>query len=141
MVIYRREHTPLRIESEAAAEELADIRHRLGDWLRDVEVGALLIEDIVLVINEACTNCIEHAYRGHDVGTILLEVKAADAEIRARITDSGSWKQPKVNPGNSGRGLVLMRILSDTMEIDSGPTGTTIDITFSRSAKTESADV
>jgi PAS domain S-box-containing protein len=141
MVIYRREHTPLRIESEAAAEELVHIRHRLGDWLRDIEVRALLIEDIVLVINEACTNCIEHAYRGHEVGTILLEVRAVDAEIRARITDSGSWKQPKVNPGNSGRGLVLMRILSDTMEIDSGPTGTTIDITFSRSATAEPADL
>jgi anti-sigma regulatory factor (Ser/Thr protein kinase) len=94
----------------------------------------------VLVINEACTNCVEHAYRGHNVGAMLLEVNVHDGEIEARITDSGSWKIPKVNPGNSGRGLVLMRILSETMEINSSPTGTTIDITFRRSSATESVD-
>jgi PAS domain S-box-containing protein len=130
MVIYRRQRSPLRIESVAAADELAGIRHRLGDWLREAGVGQLMIDDIVLVINEACTNCVEHAYRGHNVGTMLLEVKIVGAEIQARITDSGSWKTPKVHPGNSGRGLVLMRILSDTMDITSSPTGTTIEITF-----------
>ncbi|SPM39962.1 stage II sporulation protein E [Mycobacterium numidiamassiliense] len=130
MVFYRRQRPPLRIESAAAADELADVRHRLADWLREADVPGTAIDDIVLVINEACTNCVEHAYRGHDVGTMLLEVKIVDAEIQARITDSGSWKTPKINPGNSGRGLVLMRILSNTMEITSSPTGTTIEITF-----------
>jgi PAS domain S-box-containing protein len=130
MVIYRRQRSPLRIESIAAADELADIRHRLGDWLREAGVAQPMIDDIVLVINEACTNCVEHAYRGHNVGTMLLEVKIVDAEIQARITDSGSWKTPKVNPGNSGRGLVLMRVLSETMDITSRPTGTTVEITF-----------
>lgn len=140
MVIYRREGAPLRIESEAAAEELADIRHRLRDWLRDLDVPDTLIEDIVLVVNEACTNCVEHAYRGHESGTMVLEVEAFDAEIAARITDSGSWKQPKANPGNSGRGLVLMQILSDTLEIDSAATGTTVDIIFRRSTPAERDD-
>jgi PAS domain S-box-containing protein len=140
MVFYRRQRAPLRIESSAAADELADIRHRLSDWLVDADVPRALIDDIVLVINEACTNCVEHAYRGHNVGVMLLEVNVHDGEIEARITDSGSWKIPKVNPGNSGRGLVLMRILSETMDINSSPTGTTIDITFRRSSATESVD-
>lgn len=140
MVFYRRERPPLRIESAAAADELAGIRHRLSDWLRDAGVPDPLIEDIVLVINEACTNCVEHAYRGHNVGTMLLEVKFVDDEIRAQITDSGSWKTPKINPGNSGRGLVLMRILSKTMDISSSPTGTTIEITFGQSAAAEPVD-
>ncbi len=140
MVFYRRERPPLRIESAAAADELAGIRHQLSDWLRDADVPDPLIEDIVLVINEACTNCVEHAYRGHNVGTMLLEVKFVDDEIRAQITDSGSWKTPKINPGNSGRGLVLMRILSKTMDISSSPTGTTIEITFGQSAAAEPVD-
>jgi len=140
MVIYRRQRAPLRLESAAAADELADIRHRLSDWLADADVPRALIDDIVLVINEACTNCVEHAYRGHNVGTMLLEVNVHDGEIQARITDSGSWKIPKLNPGNSGRGLVLMRVLSETMEINSSPTGTTIDITFRWSGATEAVD-
>ena len=47
------------------------------------------------------------------VGKMLLEAEAADGEIQARIVDSGSWKTPADNPGNGGRGLVLMRAISD----------------------------
>ena len=65
---------------------------------------------------------------------------SADGEVQARVTDSGSWKTPAANPGNSGRGLVLMRVLSDTMEIDSTPTGTTVDITFRLPAATGAVD-
>jgi anti-sigma regulatory factor (Ser/Thr protein kinase) len=130
MVIYRHQQASLRIETHAIADELATIRHRLADWLWGADVPHEMIDDIVLVVNEACTNCIEHAYRGHGLGTTLLEVETVDGEIRARVIDYGSWKPPAENPGNSGRGLVLMRAISDTLEIDSSPTGTTVDITF-----------
>jgi PAS domain S-box-containing protein len=140
MVIYRRQPAPLRIESEATADQLASIRHRLSEWLRAADVPDALVGDIVLVANEACTNCVEHAYRGHNVGTMLLEVKAVDGEIQTRVTDSGSWKTPAANPGNRGRGLVLMRAISNTMEIDSSPTGTTVDITFRLSTAADAVD-
>jgi PAS domain S-box-containing protein len=130
MVIYRRELAPLRIESAATADQLADVRRRLAGWLQAAGVEAAQAADIVLVVSEACTNCVEHAYVGHSVGSMLTEVTAAGDEIRARITDSGSWKPPAANPGNSGRGLVLMRTISDSMEMDTTPTGTTVDITF-----------
>jgi len=138
MVIYRHQGTPLRIESDATADQLVGMRHRLSRWLGAADVPEELAADIVLVVNEACTNCIEHAYLGHPVGSMLLEAKATDAEILARVTDAGSWKTPAANPGNSGRGLVLMRALSESMEIDSSPTGTTVDISFRR--PTVSAD-
>jgi PAS domain S-box-containing protein len=130
MVIYRHQGAPLRIESDATADQLVDIRRRLSRWLQAADVPDELAADIVLVINEACTNCVEHAYRGHPVGTMLLEAKAVDDEIRARVSDAGSWKTPAADPGNSGRGLALMRALSNAMEIGSSPTGTTVDISF-----------
>ena len=65
MVIYRHELVPLRIESDATADKLAGIRHRLTGWLRAADVPGELAADIVLVVNEACTNSVEHAYRGH----------------------------------------------------------------------------
>jgi PAS domain S-box-containing protein len=135
MVIYRHQPTRLRIESEAVAEQLVNVRHRLAAWLRAVDVPDALAADIVLIVNEACTNCVEHAYRGHRVGTMLLEATVADGEVRTRITDSGSWKTPAANPGNSGRGLVLMRALSTAMELDTSATGTTVDITFRQPAQ------
>ncbi|MGE2817671.1 SpoIIE family protein phosphatase [Mycobacterium heidelbergense] len=133
MVIYRHQPKHFRTESEAAADNLVNIRHRLAVWLQSVGVANGLAADIVLVVNEACTNCVEHAYRGHPVGFMLVEANATEDEIRVRVVDAGSWKTPAANPGNSGRGLVLMRALSDTMEIDSSPTGTTVDISFGSS--------
>ncbi|OBG01098.1 stage II sporulation protein E [Mycobacterium sp. 852014-52450_SCH5900713] len=130
MVIYRHQQSPLRIENEASAARLVGIRHRLAEWLRTADVPDELAADIVLAVNEACTNCVEHAYTGQPLGTMLLDVELADGEIRARITDEGSWKPPEVNPGNGGRGLVLMRALSTAVELDCTPTGTTADITF-----------
>lgn len=130
MVVYRHRPSHLRIESEAAAEQLVTVRHRLAAWLRSAGVPDELAGDIVLVVNEACTNCVEHAYRGHAAGSMLLEADFADARIRTRITDAGSWKPPAADPGNSGRGLVLMRALSDAMDIHSTATGTTVDMSF-----------
>jgi PAS domain S-box-containing protein len=130
MVIYRHQHTPLRIETAATADQLVRIRHRLADWLRAGGVPEELVADIVLVVSEACTNCVEHAYRGFAAGTMLVEVSLAGDEVRTRITDRGSWKMPAANPGNGGRGLPLMQLLSDSMELDATAAGTTIDITF-----------
>ncbi|OBH58922.1 SpoIIE family protein phosphatase [Mycobacterium sp. E2479] len=130
MVIYRHQQTPLRIESVAAADQLAIIRHRLADWLRARGVTEDQAADIVLVVNEACTNCVEHAYRGFAAGAMLLEASLTDGEVRTQITDYGSWKTPPATRSNGGRGLPLMRALSDSMELDTTATGTTADITF-----------
>ncbi|OBJ17430.1 SpoIIE family protein phosphatase [Mycobacterium colombiense] len=130
MVIYRHRQTPLRIETGATADQLVIIRHRLADWLHAAGVPDDRAADIVLVVNEACTNCVEHAYRGFAAGTMLLEVSIADGEVRTRITDYGSWKMPAIPPGNGGRGLPLMRVLSDSMELDKTASGTTADIAF-----------
>lgn len=130
MVIYRHQHTPLRIETGATADQLVLIRHRLAAWLHAGGVTEDRAADIVLVVNEACTNCVEHAYRGFAAGTMLLEVDLADGEVRTRIADYGSWKMPGNPPGNGGRGLPLMRVLSDSMELDTTASGTTADITF-----------
>ena len=130
MVIYRHGQEPLRIESPAVADQLVNVRHRLSHWLRAADVPEEPVYDIVLVASEACTNCVEHAYRGDGAGTMSLEAHVVDGEIRVRITDAGSWKTPAVRPGNSGRGLVLMRALSDALDLHCTPTGTTVDFTF-----------
>jgi anti-sigma regulatory factor (Ser/Thr protein kinase) len=137
MVIYRHELVPLRIESHATADKLAGIRRRLAGWLRSADVPDELAADIVLVISEACTNSVEHAYRGHPVGTMLLEVEAVEGEVHARVVDWGSWKTPAESPGNGGRGLLLIRAISDSVELDCTRAGTTIDMNFRLPAAAE----
>jgi PAS domain S-box-containing protein len=130
IVIYRHKQLPLRIESPALAEELAGIRHRLAGWLRAADIPDPLVYDIVLAVSEACTNCVEHAYRGHGTGRLRLDARIRNGAVRARVTDAGSWKTPAADPGNSGRGLLLIRAISDVVKISGTPTGTTVDITF-----------
>lgn len=137
MVIYRHHQTPLRIESDATADQLVRIRHRLADWLRAAHITDELAADIVLVVNEACTNCVEHAYRGFVAGAMVVEASLGDGEVHTRITDYGSWKTPAANPVNGGRGLPLIKALSHAMELETAATGTTADITFRLPAASE----
>jgi PAS domain S-box-containing protein len=142
MVVYRHRLAPLRIETSATPEQLAPIRRQLTSWLGAAGVSEAQATDIVLVISEACTNCVEHAYVGHDVGRMRLEMNLREGsetgvgagtvneEIHARIIDSGSWKPPTEDPGNGGRGLLLMRAMSESMEVESRSHGTTIDVVF-----------
>jgi anti-sigma regulatory factor (Ser/Thr protein kinase) len=130
MVVYRHQPAPLRIETDATAEQLGPLRRQLTTWLRNAGVPESLAGDIVLVINEACSNSIEHAYRGQSVGTMRLEVESLNGEVRAVTSDHGSWKPPAADPGYGGRGLLLIRELGDWVEIDSSPTGTTIKVNF-----------
>jgi anti-sigma regulatory factor (Ser/Thr protein kinase) len=109
---------------------LSDIRRRLVDWLRCKSVPESLAADIVLVVNEACSNSAEHAYRGREPGTMRVEAALGDRHIHVRVSDSGSWKTPPADPGTRGRGLLLMRTLSERVDIDGTAEGTTIGVRF-----------
>ncbi|ORV08389.1 SpoIIE family protein phosphatase [Mycobacterium celatum] len=135
IVVYRRPYRPLSIESDAAAVELADIRHRLIAWAREAAVPEDLCADVVLAVNEACANSIEHAYRGHEPGKVRVEAHCDGAQVRVRIVDTGSWKPAPADPGNRGRGLLLIRAVTDWLEMACTSSGTTVDMTFSLSGE------
>jgi serine/threonine-protein kinase RsbW len=120
----------LRIEVPAAAERLAEIRRRLAVWLQPIGVSTTGIADIVLVVNEACTNCIEHAYRGIAAGSICVEANQAGGQIVVDIADHGEWQTPPSQPSTRGRGLPIMRAVSDAVDLKSSPQGTTVRMKF-----------
>jgi serine/threonine-protein kinase RsbW len=120
----------LRIEVPAAAERLAEIRRRLAVWLEPIGVSNTGIADIVLVVNEACTNCIEHAYRGIAAGSIRVEANQAGGQIVVDIADHGAWQTPPSQPSTRGRGLPIMRAVSDGVDLKSSPEGTTVRMKF-----------
>ncbi|SEH52650.1 PAS domain S-box-containing protein [Mycolicibacterium rutilum] len=130
LVLYRFDHAPLIIDAAATAPELTEIRHRLTDWLLDNGVVDPAASDLVLVVNEACSNSVEHAYRGRDPGRMHVLAERQGDSIRVRVTDFGSWKIPPADPGTRGRGLLLMRAVSDQVDLDGTPAGTTVDMTF-----------
>jgi anti-sigma regulatory factor (Ser/Thr protein kinase) len=120
----------LRIEVPAAAERLAEIRRRLAVWLKPIGVSNSGIADIVLVVNEACTNCIEHAYRGIAAGSMRVEANQAGGQIVVDVVDHGAWQTPPSQPSTRGRGLPIMRAVSDGVDLKSSPEGTTVRMKF-----------
>jgi PAS domain S-box-containing protein len=130
IVVYRRPYPPLVVENAAVANELADMRHQITAWMQSVGVPESLMADIVLAVNEACANSIEHAYRGKKQGKVRVEAHSDGARVQIRIADSGSWKAAPREGGNRGRGLMLIRAVSDWLALDCTPTGTTVDMTF-----------
>jgi PAS domain S-box-containing protein len=130
IVIYRHPYAPLMIEIAAAAEQLSDVRHQFSAWMRAAAIPEKTIADIVLAVNEAAANSIEHAYRGHKPGTVRIEAENDGARVHVRITDKGSWKPAAADPGIRGRGLLLIRAVSGWLEMDCTPSGTIVNMSF-----------
>ena len=130
IVVYRRPPAPLKIDVLATPDLLSDIRGRIAGWLQASGIPDELAGDIVLVVNEACTNSIEHAYRAMAAGRMVVCAEARGRGISIRITDFGSWKLPDANPRTRGRGVPLMRAVSGDVTLDGTSTGTTVTMNF-----------
>lgn len=120
----------LRFEVPATADRLAQIRRRLLAWLQPLGVPEAAVSDIVLAVNEACTNSVEHAYRNTDGGTIKVEASIVGDDIVVCITDHGSWRTPSGLPSTRGRGLPIIEATSDHVELMRSTSGTTVQVTF-----------
>lgn len=121
---------PLRIEVPAIADRLAQIRRGLTAWLQHIGVPDDVIADVVLAVNEAATNCVEHAYLGTDAGEIVVEASVKDNRLAVCVTDRGEWRTPSSEPSTRGRGILIMRAVGDGVELDNSAHGTTVRMTF-----------
>ena len=78
-----------------------------------------------LVVTEACTNSIKHAYgmeKGHSVD---LEAQIDDTQIRLLVRDFGKKLEPQnhrepdlENPAEAGFGIYLLRSIMNEVRID-----------------------
>jgi anti-sigma regulatory factor (Ser/Thr protein kinase) len=103
--------------------ELRLLRHRLDDWLRIREVGQEDRDAVVLAVNEATANAIEHGAQGH--GRVELAAYVDGDRLEITIADRGTWTG-RPGAANRGRGLLLMRALMDEVEIQPGSGGTRV---------------
>jgi serine phosphatase RsbU (regulator of sigma subunit)/anti-sigma regulatory factor (Ser/Thr protein kinase) len=116
----------LTAQLPADVESIPLMRRMLGRWLDEAGATAAEAEDLALAASEACANAIEHAY-GPAPGT--LEVSASmspDGDAMVTIRDFGSWRPPRGQ--NRGRGLMLMRGLTDSVELIQRDEGTVVQL-------------
>ncbi|OBI34433.1 anti-sigma regulatory factor [Mycobacterium sp. E1386] len=131
--------TPARLTCAGSADAVtaAGMRRALRRWLQEVtEAPAEVRDDIILGVNEALANCVEHAYRAQNtVGTMKLQASydPAAQSISVCVSDRGSWHHPspqRLNDPRRSRGLMLMHALADHCTINARPNGTTVYLDY-----------
>ncbi|MFE3025727.1 SpoIIE family protein phosphatase [Nocardia tengchongensis] len=126
MVVYRQPPQPLRLDVPADARELSQLRRALRSWLAAAAVPHDLAVDLVSAANEACSNSIEHAYLGGEPGRVQLAADSGVDCLTIEVSDTGVWRPLPADPGNRGRGIAMMRALTDQLDIDNSGPGTRV---------------
>jgi anti-anti-sigma factor len=142
---------PLRLELQAVPAALPGVRRRLGEWLASLGMGEQDRVGVMVAVGEACANVAEHAYRGREPGPLhVLADVDVDGVLTVTVKDEGTWRPPDRDPGDRGRGLLIMRQLVDTVVLQEQH-GTTLTLSLrlrraveddpQRAAGTNDADV
>ena len=120
---------PFRLELVAVPAALPGIRRRLGTWLMGNGMREQDRVGVMVAVGEACANAAEHAYRGTEPGLIAVTADVdVDGVLTVIVRDEGSWRPPDRDPGDRGRGLMIMRQLVDTVVLREAPQGTTVTL-------------
>ena len=83
----------------AIPERLNEMRTVLTESLDKVNCPKPVRRLLVLAVNEACMNVIQHGYQGDPEGEIVLEILNNNGELEFRLTDFADTIDPaKVKP-------------------------------------------
>ncbi len=126
VLVYVHPPGPLRLDLPAVPRSLVDMRRDLRQWLAQSDVPDEAAQDVILAVDEACTNSIEHGYSGSGEGTLTLTAAADEGGVEVVITDDGTWRPPPADPGIRGRGVGLMRALMTEVDITPGEQGSRV---------------
>ncbi|MFI5776398.1 SpoIIE family protein phosphatase [Nocardia sp. NPDC051570] len=126
MVVYRQPPRPLHVDVQAEPPCLAGVRRALTTWLAAAAVPHELAADLVAAANEACSNSVEHAYRNGSSGRVALTAECTMDRVVIEVSDTGAWRPQPEDPGHRGRGIAMMRALSDELTIDHLGVGTRV---------------
>jgi anti-anti-sigma factor len=141
LLAHRRAATlePLGLELIATPSALPGVRRRLGAWLTDLGMGEQERVAVMVAVGEACANAAEHAYRGTAPGpmSVVADVDV-DGVLTVAVRDEGTWRPPDRDPGDRGRGLLIMRQLVDRVVLEEdGGTTVTLSLRLRRAPETD----
>jgi anti-sigma regulatory factor (Ser/Thr protein kinase) len=129
LMVLRRAPRPsaaLELVSPARPAELSGLRAAVRTWLAAAGADPEEAGDVTLACGEALANAVEHAYRDHEDGRLELRLSPDGADgIVISIRDHGSWR-PSAPVRDRGRGLPLMRMLMDSVEVARTEAGTEV---------------
>ncbi|MGY1643120.1 SpoIIE family protein phosphatase [Geodermatophilus sp. SYSU D00703] len=121
---------PLDLDLPAVPSSLPAVRRRLTAWLAGLGMGEQDRVGVMVAVGEACANAAEHAYRGTTPGRMYVTAGVdVDGLLTVTVRDEGRWRPPDRDPGDRGRGLLIMRQLVDGVVLQ-GEHGTTVTLSM-----------
>ncbi|MCO6010106.1 ATP-binding protein [Actinoallomurus purpureus] len=119
------------------AEQLPGVRRFTEVHARRYKVGADLIGDLVIAVNEIATNAVRHGSPHAQ-----LRMWAQDGCVVAEIHDRGTW-MPSADPGGNppspeaegGMGIWVARQICSAVHIRTGINGTVVRLELSPTAR------
>ena len=115
------------ITIQSSTRYLEDVRDFVARHALDAKFGPDEVEQLKMAVDEACTNVIEHAYKGETERPIDVAVIVKPDRFMVRIRDKGTSFDPSVyrapdlahfarNRKTGGFGVHIMRQLMDLVE-------------------------
>ncbi len=100
----------LFIRLPARAENLSVVRHAVGNVARQHGMTDAGIADLEIVVTEACSNVVVHAYRDRPRGPIEIEADCGASEFGVVVRDYGSGFRASASAEQEGLRLGLALI-------------------------------
>lgn len=120
----------LDMRFDSAADQLQGVRHAVRRAICGLGFSSDELNCLVLALNEACMNIIQHAYGPQCRGEIILEIFADAEAVTFRLTDFAapvdkccikSRDLADIRPG--GLGVHLMNQVMDLVDFRNDPEG------------------
>jgi anti-sigma regulatory factor (Ser/Thr protein kinase) len=119
----------------AEAPSVSTARHAVVEWLRTCDTPDPPLGDVALVVSEAVTNAVNHAYVGRSPGEVHVHLTLEEQELLLVVEDDGNGLTPRHDSPGLGYGLALMVAVSQRFEAQTrAGAGTRLCAWFSRDA-------
>lgn len=113
----------------ARPEELANVREAVRVWSSRSRLPASVSDDLLILIGEACSNVVRHAYADGAEGDMEVTIVRHDGKLEFEVRDWGAWASPTSDSAGPGMGIGIMRKLTSDLTHASDADGTRV--TFS----------
>ena len=132
MALARNKKNSSELIVKSKTENLSLIRDFISSQAASSGISAEQIENIMLAVDEACTNIIKHAYKSFPEGDIVIKLEFNNQKLIISIIDHGNTFDPSAVPDPDlqkyyrngkvgGLGMYLMKTLMDDVKYISVP--------------------
>lgn len=118
----------MELEVPADVGEIRRARRAVASWATALGLPRAIVDDVVLATYEALANAVDHAYPT-GAGAVSVTGQYTECDVLVVVRDEGSWQTPGPADGR-GRGLLLIRELTDHLDLIHTTTGTTVRMTW-----------